>query len=1037
MDVRCEKCATEYELEESRLKPGGVTVKCTTCGHIFQVRRRQGSSTSVGVGGQSQAPARLDTIPAEMEFDDSGPTLTAVNRAVEAAEEAARGLASDSSRVPRPTPSSARARRAKERNWLIRLPSGDIEVCRALSTLQQWIISGRVTRQSGISRSGKTWKRLGEIEDLASFFEIADEAREARRQALAPTPGPHGAAPDAMPADERSGPVGAAGADTGRTESAAGDSGEVKRTLLGVPTAEVHARVRAASARIAAAAPEEEAQGPAFNPLDSGPGLRLPSSSDMDETAVDDPPVAADEAAPAASTSAPSGAMSAPGGAVESEQGSALGSGEVAGGRSSSSSLGDDDAGRGRESDAGGGAPEPALAAGVGGASADGAVDEDAGDDADTEDAVDVDTGDDADADADAEDAGDDTGDDGVGDDAGSDGGHETEADQAMTTSKRLDGRGDDDDDSGPVRLNRAGLAAIAAADERQGPARGVARGAVGEEVAFRKGSLRVMESEHGGRADSEADPLSADDAAGDSGVGRWIAVVALGLIAASAIVVYMLVFRHDGAAIDGIQVMSYDAGAEIGVDGGEGAMSAAISEALAQVESLIMADNEAPLRAMKRRLEGVAGDSREVSVLVARARVGAALAQMQLDRVQRSAGSAEGKSAQRAADKLLLETLTLAQRALQGDRESPDALAAMADVLRLQGQPMAQIEGYLTRALERLPEHREARRVRALAMAGQQRERSRAREILTALATVDGDVRAWYRLAILDVEDEHVADAKRRLERVLEIQPAHEGAAALLARLGGAIRVDTNDPLPPEEAPKERDEGREDSRRERREQREQRQPTDRGSGEREQPEPAPERPEPTHEQLLEQATSKRRAGQCEQALALYEQALDSNPSSAPALVGAGLCSLDGGRLDRARGQFLAALGVAPRHPEAMWSLAEIARRQGQRQEAVRWYRRYLDDHPSGSYAAAARRQLEALEPSPEPPPDPEPPAPEPQTPAPPATPEPTPTDPAPPAPGSETPAPEPPPAAGQPPTPADPGAGGGPAGGDGDDGAR
>jgi predicted Zn finger-like uncharacterized protein len=29
MDVRCEKCQTEYELDESRLKPGGVTVKCT------------------------------------------------------------------------------------------------------------------------------------------------------------------------------------------------------------------------------------------------------------------------------------------------------------------------------------------------------------------------------------------------------------------------------------------------------------------------------------------------------------------------------------------------------------------------------------------------------------------------------------------------------------------------------------------------------------------------------------------------------------------------------------------------------------------------------------------------------------------------------------------------------------------------------------------------------------------------------------------------------------------------------------------------
>ena len=40
MDVRCEKCQTEYELDEARLKPGGVTVKCTNCGHMFKIRKR-------------------------------------------------------------------------------------------------------------------------------------------------------------------------------------------------------------------------------------------------------------------------------------------------------------------------------------------------------------------------------------------------------------------------------------------------------------------------------------------------------------------------------------------------------------------------------------------------------------------------------------------------------------------------------------------------------------------------------------------------------------------------------------------------------------------------------------------------------------------------------------------------------------------------------------------------------------------------------------------------------------------------------------
>src|SRR5882724_10593793 len=55
MDVRCEKCQTEYELDEARLKPGGVTVKCTHCGHTFKVRKR--TITNVGTAAASVVPA--------------------------------------------------------------------------------------------------------------------------------------------------------------------------------------------------------------------------------------------------------------------------------------------------------------------------------------------------------------------------------------------------------------------------------------------------------------------------------------------------------------------------------------------------------------------------------------------------------------------------------------------------------------------------------------------------------------------------------------------------------------------------------------------------------------------------------------------------------------------------------------------------------------------------------------------------------------------------------------------------------------------
>src|SRR3954466_16042999 len=41
MDVRCEKCMTVYEFDDSKVGDQGVTVKCTQCGNLFKVKRRE------------------------------------------------------------------------------------------------------------------------------------------------------------------------------------------------------------------------------------------------------------------------------------------------------------------------------------------------------------------------------------------------------------------------------------------------------------------------------------------------------------------------------------------------------------------------------------------------------------------------------------------------------------------------------------------------------------------------------------------------------------------------------------------------------------------------------------------------------------------------------------------------------------------------------------------------------------------------------------------------------------------------------------
>ena len=41
MDVTCERCGTAYEFDDALVSERGTTVKCTSCGHQFKVRRPQ------------------------------------------------------------------------------------------------------------------------------------------------------------------------------------------------------------------------------------------------------------------------------------------------------------------------------------------------------------------------------------------------------------------------------------------------------------------------------------------------------------------------------------------------------------------------------------------------------------------------------------------------------------------------------------------------------------------------------------------------------------------------------------------------------------------------------------------------------------------------------------------------------------------------------------------------------------------------------------------------------------------------------------
>lgn len=140
MDVGCPKCQTEYELDDARVTEDGVTVKCTTCGHVFRVKKKQLVVTLPAKDGATAAP--LSDIPVVHSAD-----------------------------LPPPPPS---------REWKLRNAKGVVVPCRDLTMLQKWIIEGKVQRHDEISLTGDTWKRLGDIPELSSFFQVVEEANKAR-----------------------------------------------------------------------------------------------------------------------------------------------------------------------------------------------------------------------------------------------------------------------------------------------------------------------------------------------------------------------------------------------------------------------------------------------------------------------------------------------------------------------------------------------------------------------------------------------------------------------------------------------------------------------------------------------------------------------------------------------------------------------------------------------------------------------------------------------------------------------------------------
>jgi predicted Zn finger-like uncharacterized protein len=182
MDVRCEKCLTIYEFDEAQVGPAGVTVKCTQCGNLFKVKRRDTAEIQLGQAA-TRSPAYIPPAPAYIP-PSTIPRANPVGRTTHAGIPV---LPLPPVVQPQPPP--------EEKLWMVRLKSnGEVYRFREMTTLQQWIVERKVQRKDEISRTGDTWKVLGTINELEPFFQIVDQA-----QSPAPSPPPVAAQPSPPP----------------------------------------------------------------------------------------------------------------------------------------------------------------------------------------------------------------------------------------------------------------------------------------------------------------------------------------------------------------------------------------------------------------------------------------------------------------------------------------------------------------------------------------------------------------------------------------------------------------------------------------------------------------------------------------------------------------------------------------------------------------------------------------------------------------------------------------------------------------------
>lgn len=172
MDVRCERCRAQYVFDDEQVTPGGLTVQCTNCGHVFKVKVKELVVTVPVKPGEMDGVPMLATAAAQKPAGSSPSASDAV-------------VAPSAPAAHQTLPGSHKGD-DKPKEWRVRQANGNVFTFKELTTLQKWIVEQKVARDDEISLSGDQWKRLGNIAELASFFQVVEAAENAKTHAAMP-----------------------------------------------------------------------------------------------------------------------------------------------------------------------------------------------------------------------------------------------------------------------------------------------------------------------------------------------------------------------------------------------------------------------------------------------------------------------------------------------------------------------------------------------------------------------------------------------------------------------------------------------------------------------------------------------------------------------------------------------------------------------------------------------------------------------------------------------------------------------------------